>query len=313
MWIFCNHSPVVLPKILLFYVFTPLPDPDAVRVWQLDLCRSLGLRGRIIVSPHGINATVGGEMAALKRYTRSLREYSAFRAADVKWSNGSGLTDEPGPSGYREILDFPRLSVKAREEIVTFGAPDELVVDAQGVVGGGEHLQPRQVHELVEQRGEEVVFFDGRNAFEAEIGRFEGAVVPDAATTTDLLAQLDAGEFDHLKDKPVVTYCTGGIRCEVLTSLMKNRGFEEVYQLDGGIVRYAERYGNEGLWKGELYVFDKRTSLSYGAQPALVGTCVRCSAPTNRMDRCEDDGCRERVVVCEDCAGAGVARCLSHD
>lgn len=308
---------MAVPKILLFYVFTPLPDPDAIRVWQLDLCRSLGLRGRIIVSPHGINATVGGEMAALKRYVRSLREYDAFRAADIKWSNGSGLTGEPGPSGWRESLDFPRLSVKARAEIVTFGAPDELVVDEHGVVGGGEHLKPKELHALVEERGDEVVFFDGRNAFEASIGRFDGAVVPDAATTTDLLARFEDGTYDHLKDKPVVTYCTGGIRCEVLTALMKNRGFEEVYQLDGGIVRYAETYGNAGLWHGSLYVFDRRTSLDYGANPALVGECVRCGAPTNRMDRCVDASCRERIVICEDCAAAaahvGGERCPAHD
>ncbi len=304
---------MAIPKILLFYVFTPLPDPDAIRVWQLDLCRSLGLRGRIIVSPHGINATVGGEMAALKQYTRSLREYQGFRGADVKWSNGSGLTDEPGPSGFRESIDFPRLSVKARDELVTFGVPDEIQVDERGVIGGGTHLQPKDLHDLVDRRGDDVVFLDGRNAFEAKIGRFDGAVVPDAATTTDLLAQLDAGAFDHLKDKPVVTYCTGGIRCEVLTVLMKNRGFEDVYQLDGGIVRYAERYGNEGLWSGSLYVFDKRTSLNYGAAPNLVGTCLQCGTPSNRMDRCEDDGCRERVVICESCSGAGVARCPSHE
>ncbi len=304
---------MALPKILLFYVFTPLPDPDAIRVWQLDLCRSLGLRGRIIVSPHGINATVGGEMDALKRYTRALREYRGFRNADVKWSSGSGLTDEPGPSGFRESVDFPRLSVKARDELVTFGVPDEIVVDERGVVGGGTHLQPKDLHDLVDRRGDDVVFLDGRNAFEAQIGRFDGAVVPDAATTTDLLEQLESGAFDHLKDKPVVTYCTGGIRCEVLTVLMKNRGFEDVYQLDGGIVRYAERYGNAGLWSGSLYVFDKRTSLDYGAAPLLVGSCIHCAAATNRMDRCEDEGCRERVVVCEDCAGAGKARCPGHD
>ena len=304
---------VAAAKILLFYVFTPLPDPQAIRVWQLDLCRSLGLRGRIIVSPHGINATVGGEQAALKRYLRSLKEYEPFRTADVKWSGGSQLTAEPGPSGWRECEDFPRLSVKARDEIVTFGVPEEIVVDAGGVVGGGTHLQPTQVHELVEQRGDDVVFFDGRNAFEAQIGRFDGAVVPPAETTVDLVAALDRGDYDHLKERPIVTYCTGGIRCEVLSALMVNRGFEEVYQLDGGIVRYAERYGNEGLWSGSLYVFDKRTSLDYGAEPQLVGACVRCEAPTNRMGRCASGRCRERIVICADCAAVGRECCAEHD
>lgn len=99
-------------KVLLFYVFTPLPDPDAVRLWQRDLCESLGLRGRILLSKDGINGTLGGELGALKRYVRKTKDYAAFQGLDVKWSEGSGL-DEEGAS-----LDFPRLSVRVRDEIV---------------------------------------------------------------------------------------------------------------------------------------------------------------------------------------------------
>lgn len=303
---------MALPKILLFYVFTPLPDPEAIRVWQLDVCRSLGLRGRIIVSPHGINATVGGELDAVKKYGHSLREYSAFRGVDLKWSDGSGLTDEPGPSGYRESLDFPRLSVKARKEIVTFGVPDELEVAADGVVGGGTHLSPEALHELVAERGDDVVFFDGRNAYEAKIGKFEGAIVPDVTTTADFARQIDAGEFDELRGKPVVTYCTGGIRCEVLTAVMKDRGFDEVYQLDGGIVRYGERYGDKGLWHGSLYVFDGRMKVDFSKNPDVISACEVCSTPTSRMQNCDDLSCRIQMVVCEDCSAAGAGRCDTH-
>src|SRR5699024_8056848 len=147
---------------------------------------------------------------------------------------GTGLDDD-GAS-----LDFPKLSVKVRDEIVSFGAPDELKVDASGVIGGGTHVTPEQVNELVADRGDDVVFFDGRNAFEAAIGRFRNAVVPDVDNTRDFVEVLDSGAYDHLKDKPIVTYCTGGIRCEVLSSLMRSRGFDEVYQINGGIVRYGE-------------------------------------------------------------------------
>ncbi|MFX4798033.1 rhodanese-like domain-containing protein, partial [Acinetobacter baumannii] len=90
----------------------------------------------------------------------------------------------------------------------------------------------------MDERGNEVVFFDGRNAMEAQIGKFRDAIVPDTETTRDFIAEIESGKYDDLKDKPVVTYCTGGIRCEVLSVLMRNRGFNEVYQLDGGIVRY---------------------------------------------------------------------------
>ncbi len=156
----------------------------------------------------------------------------------MKWSDGTGT-------------DFPRLSVKVRREIVTFGVPDEVKVDEHGVVGGGEHLSPLALHALMSDR-DDVVFFDGRNRFEARIGRFRDAIVPDVATTRDFVAELDSGRYDHLKSRPVVTYCTGGgVRCEVLSALMRNRGFDEVYQLDGGIVRYGgETFGGDGgLWR----------------------------------------------------------------
>ncbi|WP_305095063.1 rhodanese-related sulfurtransferase [Prescottella sp. R16] len=276
------------PKIVLFYRFTPLPDPEAIRLWQHTLAASNNLTGRILISEHGINATVGGDIADVKRYVRGTRSYGPFSDADIKWSDGTGD-------------DFPRLSVKVRPEIVTFGAPDEVKVDENGIVGGGKHLSPNEVHELVRQRGDDVVFFDGRNAFEAQIGRFRNAVVPDAATTRDFVAELDSGRYDHLKDKPVVTYCTGGVRCEVLSVLMRNRGFDEVYQIDGGIVRYGETFGDEGLWDGSLYVFDKRMNVEFTGNAVTLGRCTRCEAPTSRYRNHPDVNGRELTLVCESC------------
>lgn len=298
---------MAIPKVLLYYVFTPLADPQAVRVWQRDLCESLGLRGRIVISEHGINATLGGELNAIKRYVRKTRDYAPFAGADFKWSEGSGLTDEPGRSGWRESVDFPKLSVKVRDELVSFGVPQELRVDAGGVIGGGTALTPAQLHELVAERGEEVVFFDGRNAYEAAIGRFDGAVVPDVRTTHDFIAQLDAGTYDDLKAKPVVTYCTGGIRCEVLTSLMRSRGFDEVYQLDGGVARYGETYGDRGLWSGSLYVFDGRFKLDFSSDPAVIGSCVRCGNATSNMETVETAEGRVQLVLCDACAARATA------
>ncbi|WP_072806908.1 oxygen-dependent tRNA uridine(34) hydroxylase TrhO [Rhodococcoides yunnanense] len=280
---------MAVPKIVLFYVFTPLPDPEAIRLWQHTLAASNNLTGRILISEHGINATVGGELDDVKKYVRGTRSYPAFKDADIKWSEGRGD-------------DFPRLSVKIRSEIVTFGAPEELKVDADGVVGGGVHLSPQQVDELVEQRGDDVVFFDGRNAFEAQIGRFKNAVIPDVDTTRDFVTQLDSGQFDHLKNKPVVTYCTGGVRCEVLSSLMRSRGFEEVYQLDGGIVRYGETYGDDSLWEGSLYVFDKRMKIDFSDHTSVIGRCTVCANPTSRYQDFDDDEGRGLRLVCVDCA-----------
>lgn len=284
-------------KIVLYYKFTPLSDPVAVRMWQKSLCERLGLKGRIIISPDGINATVGGALKDVKLYVRETREYEAFRDIDFKWSEGRGG-------------DFPRLRVRVRDEIVTFGVPEELKVGPEGVIGGGTHLTPRQVHRLVEERGDDVVFFDGRNAFEARIGRFRGAVVPDTETTPDFVREIDSGKFDHLKDRPVVTYCTGGIRCEVLSVIMKNRGFREVYQIEGGIVRYAEQYRDKGLWEGSLYVFDERLRIEFGKDDKVLGSCDYCDGPTRDFHNCATLTCRRRILVCAGCVEAvGIPAC----
>lgn len=291
------------PKIILFYVFTPLADPEAIRLWQRDLGESLGLRGRLLISKDGINGTLGGDVVVLKKWVRKFRGYAPFADADIKWSEGTGV-DADGRS-----LDFPKLSVKVREEIVSFGAPGELHVDENGVIGGGTRLSPEALHELVAERGDDVVFFDGRNALEAQIGRFRNAVVPDTETTRDFVSLLDSGVYDDLKGKPVVTYCTGGIRCEVLSSLMTARGFGEVYQLEGGIVRYGEKYGDDGLWEGSLYVFDKRRSLDFSDHAAVIGVCAGCGAVTNRTANCPDPSCQIQAVVCEPC---DAVPCAAH-
>ena len=286
------------PKILLYYCFTPLADPEAIHQWQRVLCESLDLKGRIIVSPHGINGTVGGDLRAIKTYLKATKRYPPFRKLDVKWSDGRGD-------------DFPRLSVKVRSELVAFGAPDEIVVTTEGVVGGGEHLSPAAVHELVAARGDDVVFFDGRNTFEATIGKFKGAVVPDVVTTHDFVAELDSGKYDHLKGRPVVTYCTGGVRCEVLSVLMKNRGFREVYQLDGGIVRYGEAFGDDGLWEGSLFVFDERMSVSFSDYPTVLSTCEHCGTATTQYVNCANLACRALLLVCPTCAASNDATACS--
>lgn len=288
-------NPGELNKVLLYYGFTPITDPEAVRLWQRDLCELLGLTGRIIISSHGINGTLGGKMSALKKYVRKTKEFEGFGKIDFKWSDGTGS-------------DFPRLSVKVRPELVTFGRPTEVRVAETGVVGGGRHLKPEEVNKLVEERGDDVVFFDGRNAFEAKIGRFKNAVVPDTSTTRDFISELESGKYDHLKDKPIVTYCTGGIRCEVLSSLMKERGFAEVYQIEGGIVRYGEKFGSKGLWEGSLYTFDGRMRIDFDEETEVIGRCDTCGAATRDFVNCIDPSCHEQLLLCESCVEDPIKR-----
>jgi UPF0176 protein len=276
-----------MQKILLYYKFTPISDPETVRLWQKTLTDSLGLKGRILISSHGINGTVGGDMEILKQYIKATKQYPGFKNTVFKWSDGS-------------TEHFPRMSVKVRDEIVAFDATDELRVDESGVVGGGKHLKPKEVNKLVEERGN-VVFFDGRNAHEAAIGKFKDAVVPDTHTSRDFIRELESGKYDDLKDKPVVTYCTGGIRCEILSSLMINRGFKEVYQIDGGIVKYGEAFGDDGLWEGSLRVFDDRMAVDFSDHAKVIGMCSHCGGPTNNYENCAWANCNDLVLICLHC------------
>lgn len=280
--------PVALNKIILYYGFAPVEDPKAVMLWQRTLCDALGLKGRILISKHGINGTLGGDMEQLKKYVRQTKEYPGFGKIDFKWSEGTGK-------------DFPRLSVKVRKELVAFTTPDEIQVGKSGVMNGGKHLKPAEVNQLVQERGDDVVFFDGRNAFEAKIGKFKNAVVPDVQTTHDFVAELESGKYDHLKEKPIVTYCTGGIRCEILSAVMINRGFKEVYQIQGGIVRYGEKFKDKGLWEGSLYVFDNRMKVNFSEEASTIGECEGCGSPTSDFRNCSNLGCRDLILLCDDC------------
>lgn len=278
-----------MQKILLYYKFTPIKDPQAVMLWQKTLTDSLNLRGRILVSEHGLNGTVGGDIDDLKRYIKSTKQFPGFKGIVFKWSEGG-----------RE--HFPRMSVKVRRELVGFQNSDhEFEVDENGVVGSGVHLKPKQVHELIEKYGDDVVFFDGRNAHEASIGKFKDAVVPNTNTSRDFIAELESDKYDAIKDKKIITYCTGGIRCEVISAMMKKRGFKDVYQIDGGIVKYGETYGDDGLWEGSLRVFDDRMTVDFSDHAKTIGECTHCGGPTNNFENCAWANCNDLVLICLHC------------
>lgn len=277
-----------MQKILLYYKFTPVKDPELLKLWQKTLCDSLNLKGRILVSPQGINGTVGGAIDDLKAYIKATKQFPGFKDTVFKWSEG-------------DRDNFPRMSVKVKPELVAFESWQEIEVDETGVIDGGTHLKPEQVHELVEQYGDDVVFFDGRNHYEAEVGRFKNAVVPDTRTSRDFIPELESGKYDHLKDKKIVSYCTGGIRCELLSAMMKKRGFEDVYQLDGGIVKYGEKYGDDGLWEGQLYVFDSRMGVDFSDHATVIGECVHCQGRTSNYENCALPSCNDLVLICESC------------
>ena len=158
-----------------------------------------------------------------------------------------------------------------------------------------------------------MVFFDGRNQFEAKIGKFKNAIVPDVDTSRDFVREIESGKYDHLKEKPVVTYCTGGIRCEILSVVMKNRGFKEVYQIDGGIVKYGEKFADSGLWEGSLYTFDSRMAIDFSTKTKVIGECEICQAPSKIFRNCRTKTCHELILLCDPCNDLPAKSKCTHD
>ncbi len=276
-------------KVILYYKFVPVADPAMTMRWQRELCTRLGLKGRVLISRHGINGTLGGEIEALRQYKQEMNKSVIFKDILYKWSDGMG--DE-----------FPKLKVKVKDELVALKAADEIVVSEKGVENGGKHLKPKDVHKLLEERGDEVVFFDGRNRYEAAIGKFKGAIVPDVETSHDFAKELDDPKYDAIKDKPIVTYCTGGVRCEIISAMMINRGFKEVYQIDGGIVKYGEQFGDDGEWEGKLHIFDDRMQMQFSENARDIGVCTHCKGNTSNYINCANMQCNKLVLVCKECA-----------
>lgn len=287
-------------RVLLYYGFTPISDPVAIQLWQKTLCETLNLKGRILIAPSGINGTVGGHIDDLRKYIKHTKSYPGFKKIGFKWSQGTGN-------------EFNRLYVTLKDELVAFGNPGEIKVDENGVIGGGQHLRPEQVHELVAERGDEVIFFDARNKYEAEIGRFKGAVVPDINASSEFIKELESGKYDDLKERPIVAYCTGGIRCEILSVYMVNRGFKEVYQIDGGSAKYGEKFGDDGYWEGSLYTFDARMALDFSTKTKVIGECEICKALSRIFQNCRTATCHELILLCDPCNDLPANIKCTHD
>jgi len=285
-----------MEKIILFYKFTIVTDPEAICLWQKSLGQQNNLRGRIIIAEHGINGTLAGHMDDLKRFIKEFKTYPNFKGTIFKWSDG-------------QKQDFPRLSVKVKPEIVNFGVADKIKVNEKGIIGGGKHLSPSAVHKLVKEKGEDVVFFDGRNYFEASIGKFKNAVLPKVEHSRDFPKELKSKKYQDLKNKTIITYCTGGVRCEVITKLMKDEGFKEVYQIDGGIVKYGEKYKDQGLWQGKLFVFDKRMDVSFSDKAIDIAMCVTCNSATSNYTNCAVKSCNKLILLCIDCSTSKKLSC----
>ena len=235
-------------KIAAFYQFTELPDYDAWAECMVEHGLKVGLRGTLIFAPEGVNSTCAGSPKAIDATIALLQSDARFQEISVKYS-------------YADFNPFPKFKVKKKPEIVTFrqeGAdPRELV---------GTYLEPREWNDLISDP--DVITIDTRNNYEVEVGQFKGAINPKTDDFSEFAEFVD----EHLasqKDKKIAMYCTGGIRCERSTAYLKKKGFEDVYHLKGGILRYLEKMPqDQSLWKGDCFVFDYRVAVDHELKPA---------------------------------------------
>ncbi|MFN2475278.1 MAG: rhodanese-related sulfurtransferase [Chthoniobacterales bacterium] len=261
--------------VILFYKYLTLDDPEELAAEQRALCSRLGLKGRLLIAAEGINGTLAGEVDAINEYVAALHGDSRFADVAIKVSAGDSGT-------------FPKLVVKVRPEIVTLGAgPLTPRQDNQ--------LSPDEWKQAIEE-DPDVVLLDVRNRYESDAGRFEGAVVCDIEHFRELPAYV--GELEALKRRKVLMYCTGGIRCEKASALLRERGFTDVYQLHGGIVSYQERFGNDH-WQGECFVFDQRMTVRVQQDLVQIGRCAHTSRPTSRFVNCLHDPCHKLFLLAE--------------
>ncbi len=269
-------------EVLLYYKYVTLPDPDAVREEQRELCRSLNLKGRIIVAKEGINGTVEGTREHTEKYIQSMEKSPYFRGMSYKRSTGTGDA-------------FPKLSVRTRPEIVTAGMPD---LNPNRVTG--KYISADELHTWFEEK-REFYLVDMRNDFEYASGYFENFIPSGLNHFFNLQEVLP--KLAHLKDKTVVTVCTGGIRCEKASGFLVENGFRDVYQLKDGIQTYMEKYPNT-YFKGKLYVFDKRLTIGFNTdapEHEIVGSCMHCGVSTDTYVNCEYDVCHYHYISCEAC------------
>ncbi len=272
-------------QILLYYRYHPIPDPEAFVEEHRAFCQELGLRGRILIGSEGINGTVSGHTPATEHYMDALQADERTAGIEFKIDPATGHA-------------FEKLSVKFRREIVTLGLGEE---DINPNAITGEKLSPQEWMEAIQD--EEVIIIDGRNDYESALGRFKGALCPDVGNFRDFPSWIQENLADK-KNRKVLTYCTGGIRCEKLSGYLLREGFESVGQLDGGIVNYAKDPQTKGRdFEGLCYVFDQRVAVeaNFTETRKLVSHCETCGEPCPRYRNCAWVECNRQFFLCERC------------
>jgi UPF0176 protein len=265
-------------QVLLYYIYAPIATADEYRDFHHRYCVDNGLLGRIIVAPEGLNGTVSGTIEDTNRYMAWLQADQRFAKIDFKVEAVPAHT-------------FQKLHVRLKNEIVNSDLPVNPLLQT------GKHLEPEEFAQLKDQK--DVVLVDMRSNYEHQMGRFKGAITFDMENLRELPDHVK--EIAHLKDKKIITYCTGGIKCEKASAYLLQQGFTDVYQLHGGIIKYGIEQGGADF-DGKCYVFDNRVAVPVNqVNPKTIATCYVCGTPTDKMINCAHAICNNHVCMCSNC------------
>lgn len=270
-------------QVLLYYKYVHIEDPETFTEEHLAFCKSLGLKGRILVAEEGINGTVSGTIEQTNQYMETLHNDPRFADMEFKIDPADGHA-------------FKKMFVRHRQELVTLRLDKDINPNEKT----GTYLSPKEFYE--EMQRDDVLILDARNDYEYAIGHFRGAINPKVNTFRELPEWIDENLSEH-KDKKILAYCTGGIRCEKLTGYMLEQGFKDVAQLHGGIVTYGKDEEVQGRYfDGKCYVFDERISVPINKhEEVIVANCYHCGKPEDRYVNCANPECNLQHVCCEEC------------
>lgn len=273
-------------QVAALYRFARFDDPTALRAPLLAVCRKNGVKGTLLLATEGINGTIAGSQDGIAAVIAHVRTLPDCAEIEVKYS------------GARK-MPFMRLKVRVKREIVTMGR-----ADLDPATNAGTYVDPADWNALIADP--DTIVIDTRNDYEVAVGQFEGAIDPKMASFRDFPAWFRA-QRDRLlgegRAPKVAMYCTGGIRCEKSTAFLASEGVEDVYHLQGGILKYLETVPEElSLWRGECFVFDQRVSVGHGLSPGSYTLCHACRLPVNAED--ESSPFYEEGVSCPACHGA---------
>ena len=282
-------------QIILYYHFTPL-DPNRLEIFcrlHRNKCKELKLFGRVFVAAEGINGTLSGTTKDVETYKEYLCSIKGFENTEFKQE-------------ACDVIPFERLSVRIRPEIVALKSP----VPISQKIGGEGYLEPHQWRQALESSEKDFILLDVRNNYESCIGRFKGAIAPDVENFFDFPGWLKKENLD--KNKKVLMYCTGGIRCEKFSTYMKQDGFKEIYQLHGGIINYAQKEGGKHF-EGKCFVFDDRMAVDVNPdEDKPISRCAISGVPCDTYINCANMECN-KLFLCAPDAAVLMEGCCSEE